>query len=342
MSSFDPNAIGIPNGNFLGLPYTQEEADIIILPVPWDVTTSYRSGTHRAPEAVIKASTQVDLFDFFLEQAWENRITALPLPDEILQLNQQLRPLAQQVIHLLETGSSSVDPQMMTLLEEINQGCKKMNQWVYQSSHYWISKGKTVGLLGGDHSTPLGLIQAVSEKFSGFGILHIDAHADLRKAYEGFTFSHASIMYNVLEHTSIEKLIQVGIRDVCEEEMIRGHHDKRIRQYDDYLLAFETLNGKPFSETCEEIVGHLPSKVYISFDIDGLNPELCPHTGTPVPGGLSFEQVVLLLHILATSGRQIIGFDLVEVAPGLEDEWDANVGARILQKLCNFTRLSQI
>ncbi|HAL64304.1 MAG TPA: agmatinase, partial [Bacteroidales bacterium] len=91
-----------------------------------------------------------------------------------------------------------------------------------------------------------------------------------------------------------------------------------------------------------EIVGHLPSKVYISFDIDGLNPELCPHTGTPVPGGLSFEQVVLLLHILATSGRQIIGFDLVEVAPGLEDEWDANVGARILQKLCNFTRLSQI
>ncbi|HNQ59557.1 MAG TPA: agmatinase family protein [Bacteroidales bacterium] len=340
MTSFDPNAIGIPNGNFLGLPYSNEEADIIIIPVPWDVTTSYHPGTCQGPEAIIKASTQVDLFDFFLEQAWKNRIATLPLSEDILQLNEQLRPLAQQVIHLLETGMNANNPQILPLLEKINLGCEKMNQWVYKTSYYWISKGKTACVLGGDHSTSLGLMRALTKQYDGFGILHIDAHADLRKAYEGFIFSHASSMYNALELKSLEKLVQVGIRDVCEDEMMLGYHDKRIKQYDGYLLAFETLNGKPFSEICEEIVKHLPSKVYVSFDIDGLNPELCPHTGTPVPGGLSFDQVVLLLHILATSGRQIIGFDLVEVAPGSDDEWDANVGARILQKLCNLTRLS--
>lgn len=340
MTPFDPNAIGIPNGNFLGLPYTLEEAEIVLIPVPWDVTTSYRPGTALGPQAIIEASTQVDLFDFFLPRAWENKIATLPIPEEVKKLNAKLRPIAEEVIAKLEEGAPKDDPELENLLRQVNEGSAWLNAWVRTKATEILESGRIPAVVGGDHSTPLGLIQAVALKHPGFGILHIDAHADLRKAYEGFTWSHASIMYNTLEDTRPQKLVQVAIRDVCEEEMQRVAENPTIRQYNDYHLAFRKLAGESFTEIAREIVDSLPQEVYISFDIDGLSPELCPHTGTPVPGGLSFMEAVQLLEMLATSGRRIIGFDLCEVTPGADDEWDANVGARILQKLCNFTRLS--
>lgn len=342
MTSFDPNALGIPNGNFLGLPYTVDEAEIILIPVPWDVTTSYRPGTARGPQAIIEASTQVDLFDFFLPRAWENKIASLPIPEEVMQLNEKLRPVAEEVIARLEAGAGEDDPEMGNLLRQVNEGSAWLNAWVRNKAIEILDSGRIPAVVGGDHSTPLGLIQAVAKKHPGFGILHIDAHADLRKAYEGFTWSHASIMYNTLKDIRPQKLVQVAIRDVCEEEMHLAAENPAVRQYDDYQLAFGKLAGEPFTEIAREIVDSLPQEVYISFDIDGLSPDLCPHTGTPVPGGLSFMEAVQLLEMLATSGRRIVGFDLCEVAPGPDDEWDANVGARILQKLCNFTHLSAL
>jgi agmatinase len=109
--------------------------------------------------------------------------------------------------------------------------------------------------------------------------------------------------------------------------------------YDSFLK--EGMNdGKSWKKQCKKIVAQLPQKVYISFDIDGLDPKLCPGTGTPVPGGLEFDQAVYLLKALVRSGREIIGFDLVEVAPG-ESEWNGNVGARLLYKLCNWMAVSQ-
>ncbi|MGC8864515.1 MAG: agmatinase family protein [Bacteroidales bacterium] len=342
MTTFNPNAIGIPNGNFLGLPYTIEEAEIILIPVPWDVTTSYRPGTARGPQAIIEASTQVDLFDFFLPRAWENKIATLPIFKEILQLNTKLRPMAKEVITRLEAGITEDDPELKKLLRQVNEGSTWLNAWVRNKAQEILDSGRIPAVVGGDHSTPLGLIQAVADKYPGFGILHIDAHADLREAYEGFTWSHASIMFNTLEDARPQKLVQVAIRDVCEEEMQLAAENPSVKQYNDYNLAFRKMAGEPFAEIGREIVDSLPQNVYISFDIDGLSPELCPHTGTPVPGGLNFMEAVQLLEMVATSGRRIIGFDLCEVAPGPEDEWDANVGARILQKLCNFTRLAAL
>ncbi|NJN42731.1 MAG: agmatinase family protein, partial [Flammeovirgaceae bacterium] len=225
--------------------------------------------------------------------------------------------------------------------EQINEGSKYLNQWVYETSKSLLEKGKLVGLLGGDHSTPNGFIKAIAEKYTRFAILQIDAHADLRNAYEGFVYSHASIMFNALKLPAVSQLVQVGIRDYCNEELDVINNSKgRVKTFFDEDIKESMLKGKTWETICKEIVTRLPDNVYISFDIDGLDPKLCPNTGTPVAGGFEFHEIVLLLKVLAQSGKRIIGFDLNEVSPG-DSEWDANVGARILYQLCNWMGVSQ-
>ena len=182
-------------------------------------------------------------------------------------------------------------------------------------------------------------MQALADINQSFGILHIDAHADLREAYEGFEFSHASIMFNALKIQQISHLVQVGIRDYCEAELKLIQSDKRISTFFDRDIKQQQFNGKNWAEICENIISLLPQNIYLSFDIDGLDPKLCPNTGTPVPGGLELEQALFLIERLVQSGRKIIGFDLNEVAPG-SDEWDANVGARLLYRLANMCMVS--
>ncbi len=172
-------------------------------------------------------------------------------------------------------------------------------------------------------------------------MLHVDAHADLRVKYQGFERSHASIMNNVMNATwKPEKLVQVAIRDFSQEEFAMIRERKDISTFFDLYLKRDLFEGKSWSEICAKIVEVLPSHVYVSFDIDGLSPEYCPHTGTPVPGGLTFDQANYLLSAVVHSGRRIVGFDLNEVAPG-EDEWDGNVGARLLYKMCGWSVMSQ-
>jgi agmatinase len=149
------------------------------------------------------------------------------------------------------------------------------------------------------------------------------------------------VMYNVLKIPSVKKLVQVGIRDFCEEEyQLIQRGGGRIHTFFDDQLRARQDEGMLWPALAKEIVGSLPDKVYISVDIDGLDPRFCPHTGTPVPGGLDFHQVVTLINAVALSGRSIIGFDLNEVTPG-PDDWDANVGARLLWQLCLWTGVSQ-
>lgn len=332
MAEFNPNEAAIKNGNYFGFPYTTEEADIVLVSIPWDVTTSYKPGTSNGPEAMIGASVQLDFFDFDLEEAWNTKIATLPIEESIKHENAHYRKLAGVVIEQLEGGHAN--PEIVrNNLEQVNQGSKALNQKVYETTLALLKQDKIIGLVGGDHSTPLGYMQALSKLHDNFGILHIDAHADLRFAYEGFEFSHASIMNNALKIKSVSKLVQVGIRDFCDEEMQLAQSDKRIRQFHDLKLAEQLFEGACWDELCNDIVASLPEKVYISFDIDGLSPEYCPNTGTPVPGGLSYNQAIHLLRKVAKSGKQIIGFDLNEVAPG-NNEWDANVGSRVLFKLC--------
>ncbi|MGH9550094.1 MAG: agmatinase family protein, partial [Terriglobales bacterium] len=205
---------------------------------------------------------------------------------------------------------------------------------------HFLDRNKLVGLIGGDHSTPLGLLRELGKRHDDFGILHFDAHSDLRDAYEGFRYSHASIMFNVLELKSMSKLVQVGIRDYCEDEakLIRNSHGRIIAFFDRDCKS-RLYEGESWRDICDEIVSLLPPKVYVSFDIDGLDPKFCPNTGTPVPGGLELEEALYLVRHVVRRGRQIIGFDLNEVSRGA-DEWDANVGARLLYRMANLAALS--
>ncbi len=334
IAAFDQNSAAVKGSNLYGLPFTAEESDIVILPVPWEVTVSYATGTADGPQAILDASMQVDLFDSDAPQAWKAGFHLLPINEELAEQSNELRDRAEKHIELISNGEVP-DPDSEALLS-INEACENMVKFVEIETAKWLEHGKIVGLLGGDHSTPLGFIHALSRKHSDFGILQIDAHCDLRIAYEDFEYSHASIMYNALKSPQISKLVQVGIRDYCEQEVdVIRQSNGRIITYFDENLKTESYEGKTWKHQTEEIIAHLPQKVYISFDIDGLQPGLCPNTGTPVAGGLEFAQAVYLLRKVSESGRTIIGFDLNEVAPG-EDEWDANVGARLLYKLCVF------
>jgi agmatinase len=241
---------------------------------------------------------------------------------------------------MVDGGNVADNDQLGLKLKEINDGGKVLHDWVYEMTLHQLKNGKKVGLLGGDHSTPLGFIKALSTIHEDFGVLQIDAHADLRIAYEGFTYSHASIMYNVLQQVpQVKKLVQVGIRDYCDEELdIIKQSNGRVQTFFDRDIKAQQYEGTTWKEICTGIIDTLPQKVYISFDIDGLDPKLCPNTGTPVPGGFEAEQIFYLFRQLHASGRELIGFDLNEVSSGEStgDSIDAIVGARVLFKLCNF------
>jgi agmatinase len=337
ISNFDPNSIGNPDNNIFGLPFTQDDAELILIPVPWEVTVSYGAGTARAANHIFDASLQVDLFDPDFPNEWKKGFFMQEVDKKLLQKSDYLRKEAELYLDFICNGGKVSDNQFLSKnLTDINEGSKFMNQWVYEKTSEVLVNNKKVGLIGGDHSTPLGFFKAIAEKFGEFGILQIDAHCDLRKAFEDFTYSHASIMYNALEEIpQINKLVQVGIRDYCEEEWNYINNSKeRIVTYFDKSLKERLYEGEIWKNIVHEIVENLPNQVFISFDIDGLDPKLCPYTGTPVQGGFETEQVFYLFKQVLKSGRKIIGFDLNEVGVG-ENDWDANVGARVLFKLCN-------
>lgn len=338
LENFDPNGVGVDNGNYFGLPITPEEADLVLISAPWDVTVSYGSGTAYAPDAMIEASTQLDLYDLSAPDCWRRGIGTAAVDYSLQELSERLRRDAERVIEHLEEGGSTEDDQVVRKIRRINEGCSEMNENIRRQALAWIEKGKLVGLVGGDHSTPYGLISALSGQHDSFGVLHIDAHCDLREAYEGFEYSHASIMHNVLRDVpQVERLVEVGVRDFCDREYERAQSDPRIEMFHDQALARAAFEGCSWQDQCRRIIEKLPEKVYVSFDIDGLSPDNCPHTGTPVPGGLSFREAIFLLEELVRSKRRIIGFDVVEVTPKAEERIDEIVGARILYKLCNLT-----
>lgn len=342
LSNFDPNSAGNPNNNIFGLPFSEEESKVVLLPVPWEVSVSYKAGTARAPESIFNASFQVDLIDNDLADGWKRGIYMRECDKTILQKSDYLRKEAELYIKYVTEGANVEDNKFMCkVLKELNEGSAFLNNWVYEQTRELISAGKLVGLLGGDHSSPLGYYKALGEKYDDFGILQIDAHCDLREAYEGMTYSHASIMYNALKEVpSVKKLIQVGTRDYSESEVdyIMQSNGRVITLFD-RIIKEQLYEGKSWMQIADEVIDALPQHVYLSFDIDGLDPKLCPNTGTPVQGGLEIEQVYYLLRRLLKKGKKLIGFDLNEVGVST-NEWDENVGARVLYKLCNLLILS--
>lgn len=340
IKNFDPNAPASGESGIFGLPFNLEEADLVIIPVPWEVTVSYKTGTAKGPSAIYDASFQVDLYDPFYPEGWKNGIYMIPVPEDVQLLSEKLRKKAAKVIEAL--GKGSLSPKQKEIQKEITRAGDKLARVIKADCLSLLDDGKLLIMVGGDHSTPLGFMKALAERHPSFGILQIDAHMDLRKSFEGFKYSHASIMYNALQIQQVSSLVQVGIRDFCEEEVnVAKDSEGKVITYFDRDLKERAFGGESWKSICEEIVKKLPEKVYISFDIDGLDPKLCPNTGTPVAGGFEVEQVLYLFRMIVEKGKKIIGIDLNEVAPG-KDEWDANVGARLLFNLSNILLRSRI
>jgi agmatinase len=340
--TFDPSGVGVDNGNLYGLPFDYASAGIIIFGVPWEVTVSYHAGTAAGPDRVLAASPQLDLYDLDNPDGWQQGIYMPPIPDWIRQNNATGRREAAKVIAATEQGiviapGSEAAADLESALARVNTYGELLNAWLFEETAKAIAAGKRVGVIGGDHSVPLGAIQALAAHYPDFGILHIDAHADLRVAYQGFQYSHASIMANVLALPQMSRLVQVGIRDISHGEVQTIHAaNGRVVTHYDPALKQKRYGGTPWLELCRQIIAPLPQHVYISFDVDGLDPKLCPHTGTPVPGGLELEEVFCLVRELVKGDRTLIGFDVSEVGDG---EWDGNVGARAVYKLCNLMGL---
>lgn len=343
MSDFDPNGVGVANGNVFGFPVKESDANIVIMPVPWDVTTSYGKGTSNGPAQVLDASTQLDFYHPLCDKAYLTQVFMTPISEEAKKINDFFVPRTSEYITFLEDGGKLENaPAYQDLLSEVHQAQVAIQDSLRFRADELIKNGKIPAVLGGEHSVPLGLIQALADNHQSFGILQLDAHADLRDAYEGFEQSHASIFFNALKIPQVTKLVQVGIRDVAESEVIiERESEERIKTFYDWELKANEYNGVTWKEQVQEILGNLPELVYISYDIDALQPELCPNTGTPVPGGFTLDQLSYLIMQLAQSGKKIIGFDLCEVANGSEGEWDANVGARALWSLVVATEISR-
>lgn len=328
-TSFDPDAPGALGDGIFGLFHTPETARVVVIPVPFEATTSYGRGTANAPRRIREASLQVDLNDLQTGEPWKAGIAMLPIDPVVEAWNTSA---SADALPIIAAGSANT-PALEVQLERVNQVCGQLNDWVYARTRETLAKGKIPAVLGGDHAISFGGIRAAAERYPGLGILHVDAHADLRDAYEGFIWSHASIFYNVHERIpNLGHIVQVGVRDMALSEAELVEQWGNMTSFTDHELAWELGSGEPWMRIAARVVRPLPKQVWVSFDIDGLDPSLCPRTGTPVPGGLGWREALLLLQLLA-EGHQIVGFDLVEVGDG---EWDANVGARLLYKLAGW------
>jgi agmatinase len=338
---FNPNAAAKPDSGLFGLDGDVKNSKIVVIPVPWEVTTSYGGGTSRGPQQVLEASAQVDLFDTDSVNPYEAGICMLPINKKIVALNQKMRKLAQPAMKrggFTENDSKAEKKK----LAQINQASEQLNEWVYAETKKLLKQEKIVGVVGGDHSVPFGAMKAMSEVYPNMGVLHVDAHSDTRIAYEGFEHSHASIFHNVLTKIpEISKIVQIGIRDFCEEEVrvVESSKERMVVFLDQEIFKAKAA-GRTMQDIAKIMVQNLPSEVYVSFDVDGFDPKLCPGTGTPVPGGLEYNDALLIFREIVESGRKIIGFDVNETSNANGGEWNANVSARLLYKLCSFALLS--
>jgi agmatinase len=345
--TFDPDAAAFDDAGIFGLPADPERAAVHVVPVPFDATTSYRKGAAEGPAAILQASRQVDLFDLMTGKPWTHGICMLPADPRIEALNDKASHKAEDIIAV--GGRIGTNARLAKDLARVNEIGAEINTIVRAQVDAILERGRLPAVVGGDHSVPFGAIQACSERFPGLGVLHFDAHADLRAAYEGFEWSHASIMHNVATKLpNVGKIVQAGIRDLGEREhaMIQSSGG-RIRTLSDVEWGRAKASGASLRDLVRGTIADLPMHVYVSFDVDGLDPTLCPNTGTPVPGGFTWHETMLWLDELVHAKKRIVGLDLNEVSPGGPDvdpdvdSWDAIVGARLLYRLIGTALLTR-
>lgn len=332
LKDFDPSAVGNTFNNIFGLPFEVSESRLVFIPVPWDVTASNHRGASEGPQTIFQNSFQIDLYDPVVPNTWKKGMAMEDIDPAIVQKNKEIRKQAEKVILFLESGGIlQENHEMLGLLDNVNQACNALILDLEMKCLQYLENGQLPFLIGGDHSVSSGLIQALAKQDEHFGILHIDAHADMRTAYQGFSHSHASVMRRATETEGISQIVQVGIRELCNEEVKAiSHQHKKVKTFFDHDLHQRLFEGEVWAEICHDIIDKLPDNIYISFDVDGLEPSYCPGTGTPVPGGLSFNMAIYLLETAFNAGKRFIGGDLVETGP---TKMDGIISSRILYRL---------
>lgn len=276
---------------FMGHQHPLEKAKAVVIPVPYDSTTSYRCGTRDGPHAIISASRQLEAFD--------------------LELGAE--PAAKLGIHTLD----EIEPNVDSPKEMIN----RVQDLVAEIT----GKKKFPVVLGGEHSISVGPVRALKQEYPDLSVLQIDAHADLRDTYQDSMYSHACVMRRIREE--VDKAVQIGIRSASKEEM-------------DYI-AEENLNSSvqwgPFVDRSKVLRG-LSKNVYITFDLDGIDPSEAPGVGTPEPGGLNWEEAMRLLHSVCDN-KNVVGFDVVELSPIPGSVQTDFLAAKLAYKLLGYSML---
>lgn len=273
---------------FAGIPQEyarQDQSKIVLIPVPFDMTTTWQKGTDYGPIAFLGAAENMELYD-------------------------------------IETGSE-VYKNGIFLSESIEEDTSlDMINAVHSSVKNFINKNKFVTLFGGEHSISIGSIRAFNECFDNLTVLQIDAHADLRKEYEGNPYSHACAMYEASQTTN---LVQVGIRSMDVSERDEMDEDK-------VFFAHEMAMSEYWMD---DVLEQLTDTVYITFDFDGLDPSIMPSTGTPEPGGLFYYETLEFLKKVFEN-KNVVGFDMVELCPNKLDRSSDFLAAKLYYKMLSY------
>lgn len=277
-----------------------------ILALGWDLTTSFRAGTAEAPLHMHAVSHQVDVHHPWFGHAVVDRgIQSIPTPELVTTYQRMYAPAARAYMMAWHgSGPSSASDDLNTVGEAVHAAIANT-----VSANYTTC----MGVVGGEHSITAGVVAGIAQHHTQFGILQVDAHMDCRDAYQGFQHSHASVMRRCAGLSAVDTVVQVGIRDYCLDEVAFAN-DQGFHTWFDWDLQTALFEGQSWQSLCQRMVDPLPERVYITVDVDGLEPSFVPDTGTPVPGGLQYSHVTYLIQQVVASGRQIIGFDCVEAA----------------------------
>lgn len=314
-----PDDAATPAGGLFGLGCAVDEALFVGVPAPYAATVSSRQGTVDGPRALWEASCQLDFADPRHGEPWRAGFSQVDEPVAMREMSARVGGLVAR-----QRGGAG------ELAEEIDAAGREVWAWLDDVVSGLLEASRVPLVAGGEHAVSYGAIRAAARR-APLGVLQIDAHCDLRDAYEGLRTSHASVMRRVLEEHGVERLVQVGVRELAGEELATVRREgERVHLVTDAAIADDRLRGRPFAETVGEALAPLPERVWVSFDVDGLDPSLCPGTGTPVPGGLTWREAEFLIVALGESGRTIVGVDVVEIGP---EYWDGYVAAKVAYAL---------
>ncbi|WP_369049154.1 agmatinase [Tenacibaculum sp. UWU-22] len=275
--------------NYAGIPdqYAKPEtAKVVLIPVPYDGTSTWQKGADKGPDAFLDASENMELYDIETDsEVYKNGI------------------------YLADAVTENSSPQAM--VEAVHSITKK-----------YINRNKFVTLFGGEHSISIGTIRAFNECFHNLSVLHIDAHADLRKQYQGSPYNHACALYEASQNTN---LVQVAIRSMDSSE-------KTVMNTDKVFFAHDMAVNEYWMD---DVIDQLTGNVYITFDLDAIDPSLLPSTGTPEPGGLFYYETLEFLKKVFTE-KNVVGFDMVELCPNENEKSSDFLAAKLYYKMLSY------